>query len=119
MVPLGPGRIFWAIDLGRRGDGKTRPMIVATRRVDIIRSGLVFAVVCSTDFAEPLLPEEVRLPFEAEGRCVTKLRKDTVAVCDWTVTLPTDSIEETGGLVPAYLLREIFEKAGIAFTPER
>ena len=119
MVPLGPGRIFWAIDPAARGAGKSRPMIVATRRVDILRTGVVVAVVCSTDFTEPLTPEEARLPFEPEGRCVTKLRRDTVAVCDWIVTLPADSIEETGGLVPSDLLREIFARAGITLAPER
>ncbi len=117
--PLLPGRIFWSVYPGDRGDGKKRPMIVATRRVDLMRTGQVVVVVCSTAFAEPLLPEEVRLPFEPDGRCVTKLRQDTVAVCDWVATLPVAEIRETGELVPADLLREIFAKAGITYVPER
>ena len=119
MAPLGPGRIFWAVYPGDRGDGKKRPMIVATRRVDIATTGMVFAVVCSTQFGEPLGPEEVRLPSEPNGRCVTGFREDTVAVCDWTVNLPVSEVRETGGLVPASLIREIFAKIGILFVPER
>jgi mRNA-degrading endonuclease toxin of MazEF toxin-antitoxin module len=119
MDPLGPGRIFWATFPGERGAGKERPMIVTTRRRDIVRTSQVFAVVCSTDFAEPLGPNEVRLPFAPDGRCVTKLREDTVAVCDWTTPYPVDRIQRTGGLVPTHLLKEICKKAGVEYVPER
>lgn len=84
-----------------------------------MRTKQVFAVVCSTDFKEPPLSEEVRLPSDPEGLSVTKLRQDTVAVCDWTATFPVSQIQETGGLVPTSLLREICEKAGITYVPER
>jgi mRNA-degrading endonuclease toxin of MazEF toxin-antitoxin module len=119
MIVLGPGRIFWAVYPGDRGDGKNRPMIVATRWIDILRTGNVVAVVCSTDFTEPIMPIEVRLPFAPDGRCVTGLRRDTVAVCDWTATLPAEEIRETSGIVPTYLLREVFSKAGLTYLPER
>ena len=94
-------------------------MIVASRRVDIVRTGQVFAVVCSTDFAEPLEPDEVRLPSDPDGRCVTGLKQNTVAVCNWTTPFPAGQIQKTGGLVPTHLLREICEKAGIVYVPER
>ena len=121
MVPLAPGRIFWAVYPGDRGDNKKRPMIVVTRRTDIIRTGEVFAVVCSTTFDEPIGPGEVRLPFAAEGRCVSKLSMDTVAVCDWTTTYSVEAIGEhdVGGLVPTHLLKEICVKAGLLFPSER
>ena len=119
MAPLGPGRIFWAVYPGGRGTGKERPMIVTTRRADIIRTRQVFAVVCSTDFREPVGPDEVRLPFDPQGRCITKLKQDTVAVCIWTTPLPVEQIRMTSGLVPTALLREICEKAGITYLPER
>src|SRR5437764_831477 len=103
--PLGPGRIFWEIYPGERGGDKRRPMIVATRRTDILRTGKVLAVVCSTDFKEPLIPDlEVRLPSHPEGKCSTRLREDTVAVCDWTAVFAAETIKETGGLVPIDLL---------------
>ena len=94
-------------------------MIVATRRVDIVRTGKLIAVVCSTDFSEPLEPIEVRLPFHPEGRCVTSLKADTVAVCDWTTTFTASDIHETGGLVPSHLLKEICRLAGLIYPSER
>jgi hypothetical protein len=39
MDPLHPGRIFWAVYPGERGDEKERPMIVTTRRTDLVRTG--------------------------------------------------------------------------------
>jgi PemK-like, MazF-like toxin of type II toxin-antitoxin system len=119
MSALGPGRIFWAVYPGDRGDGKKRPMVVATRRVDILRTGRLIAVVCSTDFEEPLEPIEVLLPYHHEGRCVTGLQKATVAVCDWTTEFDASEIHETGGLVPAHLLREICRQAGLTYPHER
>jgi hypothetical protein len=119
MSALGPGRIFWAVYPGDRGEGKKRPMIVATRRVDILWTGTLIAVVCSTDFSEPLVPNEVRLPSHPEGRCVTQLRQDTVAVCDWTAEFVASEVHETGGLVPAHLLREICQRAGLLYPYER
>ncbi len=119
MAPLGPGRIFWAIYPGDRGEAKKRPMIVTSRRTDILRTGQVFAVVCSTDFPEPPGPGEVLLPSDPDGHSLTHLRKRTVAVCDWTTPFPVSAIEETGGLVPTALLREICRLAGITYQPER
>jgi mRNA-degrading endonuclease toxin of MazEF toxin-antitoxin module len=119
MSALGPGRIFWAVPPGKRGEGKKRPMIIVTRRVDILRTGTLIAVVCSTDFTEPLEPIEVRLPSHPEGRCVTRLEKETVAVCDWTTKFIASEIHETGGLVPAHLLREICRLAGLTYPYER
>ena len=59
-------------------------MIVTNRRSDLVQTGRVFAVVCSITFDELIQPDEVRLPFSPDGRCVTKLREDMVAVCNWT-----------------------------------
>ena len=81
MEPLGPARIFWAVDPGKRGEGKVRPMIVMSRRVDLARAGRVIAVVCSTEFSDPLGPADVRLPSGPNSRASTRLTRETVAVC--------------------------------------
>jgi len=121
VASLSPGRIFWQVYPGERGAGKSRPMIVATRRSDILRTGQVIAVVCSTDFGEPLDSREVLLPSGTGPRCITRLPRPTVAVRDWIAELPVGSIrdEDLAGFVPAALLREILTRAGLEFTPER
>lgn len=119
MSPISPGRIVWAVAPSGRGQGKTRPFIVATRRVDYLRGSRVVAVGCSTDFVEPLTPTEIALPFHPEGRVVTGLRQPTVAVCDWIEEFPPRTTFETGGMVPGGLLRTIFATAGIVVPPER
>lgn len=81
--PLRPGIIIWAVYPGNRGDGKTRPMIVATSRRDLLREGRFTAVVCSTQFEEPIRDDEVLLPFDAERQCESELRQPTVAICGW------------------------------------
>ncbi len=120
MAALGPGRIFWAVYPGRRGDGKKRPMIVVSRRADIVRTREVFVVVCSTDFDEyHLQPNEVFLPSREDGMGITKLRLPTVAVCDWTTRFPVDETDDPAGMVPTECLREICRIGGITFPYER
>jgi hypothetical protein len=87
--------------------------------VDILKGSKIVAVGCSTDFTEPLEPMEIRLPSDPEGKSVTGLRADTVAVCDWIEEFPPGTKFETGGWVPIALQRVIFETAGIVVPPER
>ncbi len=119
MQPINPGRIIWAVAPSGRGEGKKRPMIIATRRIDILRGSKIAAIGCSTEFSEPLTSTEIRLPFDPQGKVVTGLRQETVAVCDWIEEFPPGSNFETGGMVPRDLQRVIFAGAGIVIPPER
>ena len=118
-LPIGPGRIVWAVAPSGRGEGKKRPLIIATRRVDILRGTEIAAIGCSTEFSEPLTPTEIRLPHDPEGRGVTGLKQDTVAVCDWIERFPPGTRFEAGGMVPRELQRTVFATAGILLPPER
>lgn len=119
MQPISPGRIIWAVAPSGRGEGKKRPLIIATRRIDILKGMPITAIGCSTDFLEPLGPTEIRLPHHPQGRTVTGLKQDTVAVCDWIEVFPPGTPFETGGMVPAELQRTIFVTAGLIVPPER
>jgi hypothetical protein len=120
MDALGPGRIFWGVYPGPRGHGEARPMIVVSRRVDLIRTGRLLAVVCSTRFdPDDILPQEVLLPYREDGKGPTRLARPTVAVCDWTTPYDVADIRETSGIVPGDLLREICRLADITFPSER
>jgi hypothetical protein len=119
MHPVNPGRIVWDVAPSGRGEGKRRPFIIATRRVDILKGSPIAAIGCSTRFAEPLGPTEILLPSDPEGHSGTRLREPTVAVCDWIEEFPAGTPFVTGGMVPGALLRTIFEAAGIVVPPER
>ena len=121
MPPIGVGRIIWAVYPGVRGKGKHRPMVVMTNRNDIASTGEAFVVVCSTDFADPIKPDEVLLPWQADSKCVTKLFEPTVAVCNWTdvVSVANISSQDVGGLVPTDLVKAICAKIGHPFQSDR
>lgn len=110
---------MWAVAPSGRGEGKKWPLIIATRRVDILEGSEIAAIGCSTEFDEPLTPSEVPLPYDPEGKVVTSLRQAKVAVCNWIEEFPPGSEFETGGMVSGALLRLIFETAGIVVPPER
>ncbi len=118
MGVIGLGRIFWAVYPGSRGGGKLRPMIAVSSDADIRQNKATVAVVCSTDFDKPLEPFEVQLPFSPDGRCRTKLRKPTVAVCDWTTVFRVDDIEEYGGWLEQSVVLEILAKANLNQTKD-
>ena len=119
MQGISPGRIVWSVAPSGRGEGKKRPLIIATRRVDFLKGSKIAAIGCSTDFIEPLTATEIRLPFDSDGKTVTGLRQATVAVCDWVEAFPPGTRFEIGGMVPRQLQRIIFETAGIIVPPER
>ena len=119
LQPISPGRIVWAVAPSSRGGGKKRPFIVATRRVDILKGSNILAIGCSTVCSEPHMPIEIRLPSKPDGKCITGLKQDTVAVCDWIEAFSSGIVFEMGGIVPGDLLRLIFKTAGILLPPER
>ena len=121
MIPLGVGRVIWAVYPGKRGEGKRRPMVVLTSRNDIVRTGRAFVVICSTSFDLPIKPDEVLLPSQVDARCVTKLPSPTVAVCNWTdiVHVAGLSVQDVGGLVPTDLVKIICAKIGKPFQSDR
>jgi hypothetical protein len=119
VILLYPGRIAWGVAPGDRGEGKTRPMIIATRRTDIVRGLPIQAVVCSTQFADPPRVHEILLPWDQDGKCPSRLRSAAVAVCDWVVELPRDAEMEAGGFIGGQLLRDILTAAGLPHVPER
>ena len=105
---------------GRSRRGSAVPMIVATRRGDINRTGRLVARGLFDVDRRPARPDGSPAPLPPRGRaCATRLRVPTIAVCDRTASFSAAEIAETGGIVGASILKEICEKAGIAFPLER
>lgn len=105
------GRIVWAVlPSSDRKSQKHRPAVILTSTRDIVPGEPLVAVALSTTFDEPLGPECVRLPWNRSGAVRTRLRKPTVAVCNWLVELDAEDIEQFGGIVPVKEMREIVQK---------
>ena len=63
-------------------------MMIASPVKDINSGKPLVMVVCSTIKEDQiLLPDEIELPSDAEGKCVTRLKERTVAVCNWVIKL--------------------------------
>ena len=98
MGYLHQGRIIWRAVPNLHGDGeKVRPLIIVSstaaandRKIDTLE-----CVACSHSTAErdPLPPRCVLLPPKT-GKRETKLHRATVAVCDWLVEVPKQTIDD-------------------------
>jgi hypothetical protein len=85
---------------------KLRPAVV----IDMVDADSFLAVAGSTSFPEPLPNECVLLPWHPEGKVKTKLKRKTVAVCNWMVKLGVAEVREIGGFVPPEIMKAILEK---------
>ena len=100
-----------------RSGGETATDDRGDEASDILRGSPIVAVVCSTKFSDPLLPFEIPLPSDPDGRCGTGLRDETVAVCNWIIELNQGSTRETGGIVGLELFDLTCRTAGLAVPP--
>jgi mRNA-degrading endonuclease toxin of MazEF toxin-antitoxin module len=89
------------------GNPKERPLVVISSTVDVEAGKPVVAAAISTQFAEPLAPTEVRLPFHPKGSARTGLTKPCVAKCNWLCTLQQSAVRATRGYVSGKVLKSI------------
>ena len=77
-------------------------MIIASPVKDVNSGKPLVIVVCSTiKEGQSYLPRRNELPSDAEGKCVTRLKERTVAVCNWVIKLNPKKISHCDrGIVP-------------------
>ena len=109
-MDLRQGHVCTAEIKAERGPTKMRPVVVVSMDDEISRDDFVRVVAVSTSFNEPLSADQVELPWERTGRCVTGLTRRSVAVCTWLDKLPRSSIRELKGFVPAPILLRILQR---------
>jgi hypothetical protein len=99
------GRIVRVVALDPQGKNpKRRPFVI----VDESANPLV-GVAISAEF-KPNDPNYVELPWHAQGRVVTKLKKRCAAVCNWIQTFNESEILEYGGVVPTAIFKQVLTK---------
>ena len=112
------GRIVWIDVADARGNIKRRPVVIITSDDDIAGGEELVGVVCShtSVHVEPRPDDYIEVPHDPAGVCRSKLRKPTVALCQWTIVLTKSSLaalenDDYGGIVPATALDVIVDTA--------
>ena len=112
------GRIIWIDVPDARGNIKRRPVVIITSDDDIAVAEELVGVVCShtSVHIEPRPEDYIAVPHDPAGVCRSKLRKPTVAICRWTISLPQSALAaldkaDYGGIVPATALEPIVDTA--------
>jgi hypothetical protein len=111
---LSQGRILWAIVADQHGHSKHRPVVILDRTVEISTAKPLTCVVASHSAAlkQPRRDSWIELPWSESADTETKLRKPTVAVCEWLAAVDASRITENdvGGIVPQSIMLEIIQK---------
>lgn len=95
------------VQIGPRGNYKTRPAIILGRLA--LRPGMFKVVVCTTDFCQPLQPNEILLAAgDTWPHPLTKLDRETVVVWDWLEDIQQNEILMIGGRAPNEVVYHVF-----------
>jgi hypothetical protein len=112
------GRIVWIDVADAWGNAKRRPVVIITSDGDIDGAEELVGVVCShtSVHVEPRPVDYIKVPHDPAGVCRSKLRKPTVAICRWTISLTKPALaalqhDDYGGIVPATTLELIVDAA--------
>ena len=89
----------WVSDT-RGGNPKPRPLVVTSTNSEMDKTGVAFAVAITGEFDDPLLDDEILLPFDLRHKCRTGLTKKSVAKCTWQRQVPLSDVIEIKGHVP-------------------
>ncbi|MGL6097149.1 MAG: type II toxin-antitoxin system PemK/MazF family toxin [Fimbriiglobus sp.] len=103
-----PGRIVWVTIPDPQGrNPKRRPAVVLALTGDLTAGGVLAVAAVTTRIAVAPSGVVVSLPWHRDGHPRTRLRTASEVVCDWELTVPAETVEETGGIVPRNRFLEI------------
>ncbi len=113
-MTLHQGSIVWATVADANGhNAYGRPVVIITRESEIAGAPELVGVVASNTAANQSSRREtwIELPWHPAGRVSTRLRKPTVAVCEWLAVVNPAELrdEDLGGRVPASVLEQILD----------
>lgn len=119
MPNLCQGRLVWVELVGLDGQLKRRPVVIITSDTDIQSQSELVGIACSHSAVKrtPRPADYVEIPYHPGGRCKSKLKKPTVALGRWAVTLQKADLaalpeRHVGGIVPSKCVELIVDAAG-------
>ena len=104
------GSVVWTEFADPNGHRKVRPAVVVSIKPNDKGEQLARLVAVTTQIPEPLPSDYVLLPWSAQGKVRTSLRKKSAAVTAWVESLPLEDIDRVVGTLPPAILIEILTK---------
>lgn len=93
-----------------RGEPKARPVLIISQPEDqVLDEEIVGVAISTSDFPDDS-SRCVELPWAAQGKVQTGLRKRSVAVCDWLVAFKPSDILDVKGFLPTKHLLAVIQK---------
>ncbi len=110
------GSVAWAELEDDNGFGKVRPVVIVTPTSEIV-PGKSVRVVAITTRLPPILPDDhVLLPWDAQGKARSGLRRRCAAVASWQAEVPVDCVRQVVGILPPTIVDEVLAKVAATLT---
>lgn len=111
------GSVIWAEIADANGVRKVRPVVIVTATAKIVSDGTVRVVAITTRVANPLPADHVLLPWDAQGKARSGLRRKSAAVSSWQAEIAVSSIKEVVGILPPAVIDELLTKVAGFLSP--
>lgn len=96
------------------GSPKDRAVVVISPTADITPEGSVRVIGISSDLSK-LPPEHVKLPWDAQGKDPSGLKRDCAAVVSWQADISVSDVKEVVGVLPPEVFKNLLDK--VATSP--
>jgi len=89
---------------------KLRPGVIVTPNNELNQCHHIVLAAITTRFDLPLPATKIQLPWSRAGDSRTGLRKSSVVVANWLVTITPSDVDEIAGVVPSNILIELLNQ---------
>jgi mRNA-degrading endonuclease toxin of MazEF toxin-antitoxin module len=104
------GSVAWAELEDANGFGKVRPVVVVTPTAEIAPGKPVRVVAITTRLPATLPDDHVLLPWDAQGKARSGLRRQSAAVATWQAEIPVARVQQVVGILPPKIIGELLAK---------
>jgi mRNA-degrading endonuclease toxin of MazEF toxin-antitoxin module len=109
--------VVWAELEDANGFRKVRPAVVVTPTAAIAAGQPVHVVAITTRLPSPLPKDHVLLPWDAQGKARSGLRRRCAAVASWQAEIAAEDLQEVAGLLPPATISEPLDNIASALPP--
>ncbi len=115
-MALKQGSVIWANVCDPNGvNRKHRPLLVVSTDPDQAPDKIVCVAITSS-FTKPLEAFAVPLPFSQHGHCRSGLKKESIAHCEWLLTVSEADVIECKGWIDGAHLDKVLIKINALST---